>query len=226
MDQLSKNTVEAKNQLKESQFVTFERPENQGVRIMFAGNSITLHGYRPEIGWHGSWGMAASAKDRDYVHLCISETEKYAPDAAFCICQISEWEREYKNGSAKHQLYRSARDFNADIIVMRAVENCPAQEFDEQSFVREYDGLLKYLNPEGKAKIIITSSFWKHPADPAIEKYAKDNGLPYCCISDLGELDEMKAIGLFEHEGVAQHPGDLGMETISKRIMDIMADIL
>jgi hypothetical protein len=38
-------------------------------RILFLGNSLTLHGPKPEIKWTGNWGMAASAQDKDYVHL-------------------------------------------------------------------------------------------------------------------------------------------------------------
>ena len=38
-------------------------------RILFLGNSLTLHGPKPEIEWTGNWGMAASAQDKDFVHL-------------------------------------------------------------------------------------------------------------------------------------------------------------
>jgi len=53
-----------------------------------------------------------------------------------------------------------------------------------------------------------------------LRQFAAENGYPLVELGDLGELDEMKAVGLFEHTGVAAHPGDLGMEKISERIFD------
>ena len=42
-------------------------------RVLFLGNSITLHGPAPAIGWTGNWGMAASAERLDYVHLLTAD---------------------------------------------------------------------------------------------------------------------------------------------------------
>lgn len=226
MNQLSKNTVDSANQLKNKGSVYFENPQGKGTRVMFVGNSITLHGYKPEIGWHGVWGMAASAKELDYAHLCMKEILDMDPEASFCICQVSEWERVYTNGEEKFHLYDTAREFGADIIIMRAVENCPADNVDNTTFCNQLHKLLCHLNPEGKAKIIITTGFWKHPADGAIREYAGEHQLPLCELGDLGELDEMKAIGLFEHTGVANHPGDRGMRAIADRIMEKVRELI
>ena len=222
LEQIKKNTVEANNQLVPSEYISFAGLDNSGLRIMFVGNSITLHGIKEDIGWYHAWGMAASAKEKDYVHLCFSRIREQYPKTAFCICQAAQWEMNYKNGESTYSLFESARNFNADIIVMRIVENCPFPEYNKEEFKKCFSDFVTYLNPDGHAKVIITNGFWKHPADEAIEEYAKQNQLPFIDLGDLGEQEEMKAIGLFEHGGVANHPGDLGMEHIASRICDVL----
>lgn len=219
MNQIEKNTVSSKNQLKNN-FITFLQENGTGIRIMFVGNSITKHGVKEDIGWYGNWGMAASAEDKDYVHILIKRINEKNPDATYCICQISNWEREYKNGTEHLEEYEKARDFGADLIVFRLAENCPQKDFDKEVFYREYKNLIDYLNSKGNAKIILTTSFWKHVGDDIILKVAEERNYPCVYLGDLGEDDKMKAIGLFEHTGVANHPGDLGMQKIADLIFE------
>lgn len=220
MAQINKNTVKADNQLGKNPRITFEYENNQGKRILFVGNSITRHSPKADIGWYGDWGMAASSKEKDYVHRTISKILDISADSSFCICQAADWERLYKDGISQHTLFSEASDFNADIIILRLIENCPTNEFDAHIFYENYGNFVDFLNKSGKAKIIVTSSFWKHPGDSSLEQYANTNNFDFIFLGELGEKPDMRADGLFEHEGVATHPGDLGMETISGLIFD------
>ena len=85
-----------------------------------------------------------------------------------------------------------------------------------------YKEFISYLDKSGNAKVILTTGFWKHPGDDTIKKVGDELGYPCIYLGDLGEDDSMKAIGLFEHAGVAAHPGDLGMLNIADRIWDEM----
>ena len=220
MAQIDKNTVESKNQLGCSKHITYENTDGMGTRVLFVGNSITRHAPKADIGWNNDWGMAASEKEKDYVHLVKKAVLEKDSDATFCICQVAEWERNYKEGESQLLPFSEARDFNADIIIMRIIENCDTKVFDAEAFEKEYLNFIKFLNKKGTAKTIITSSFWAHPGDRVLEKIASENGCEFIYLGDLGEKDEMKAIGLFEHSGVAAHPGNLGMEMIAKRITE------
>lgn len=223
---MEKNTVDSSNQLTESQMVKFYNLSGKGKRIMFIGNSITLHGMKPDIGWSFEHGMAASEPEKDYVHILMREADRVAPDNAYCICQAAEWEGHYKNGEETYRLYENARRFIADIAVFRIMENCPADGFDIEAFKREAVKLMNYLNPENKTRFILTTPFWHHPGEGAFAQLAEELKLPLVELSDLGESDDMKALGLFEHDGVANHPGDLGMENIASRIFGELRKML
>lgn len=219
-NQLKQNTVDSRNQLKESNVVRFYNLEKNGLKVMFVGNSITLHGKLPSIGWFNEWGMAASSEENDYVHILIKKIKEKNPDASFCVCQVAGWESNYKIGEEKFPLYKNARNFNADIIVMRFVENCAGKDFEPIVFKNEMAKLLNYLNPDNKAKFVMTTGFWHHPGDEIIKEYANENDLPIAMLGDLGDDDTMMAKDLFQHSGVAMHPGDLGMKKIAERIFE------
>ncbi len=214
--------VDPRKQLKPSECVTYENLEGSGLRVMFVGNSITLHGIAHEIGWHDFWGMAASAKEKDYVHLCISHLNKTHRDAAYCICQAANWERDYRVTDFAFDRYENARDFEADVIVVKLCANSPAKDFEPEKFAENFPRLMDYLNKTGKAKFVICTEFYNHPAEPVLRQYAESNSYPVCHLSDLSEKPEMMALGLFEHEGVAHHPGDLGMATIAQRVCAVL----
>lgn len=218
MAQIDKNNVPAANQLANGK-VFFHNPEKSGPRVLFVGNSITLHGPAPQIGWNGNWGMAASAPEKDYVHILKEKISGIRPDAAFCVCQVADWERAWKTGEDTFSEYTAAREFEADLIICRFVENCPRNEDIPEHFLKKYLEFVDYLNSKG-GKVILTDGFWHHPADEQIHQAAELRGYPMVCLGDLGELEEMKAIGLFDHDGVANHPGDAGMEAIAQRIFE------
>lgn len=212
------NTVKGENQV--STFVKFAGKADGSPRIMFVGNSITWHGPNESLGWHGNWGMAASAPEKDYVHLVMQDITKRFPDAVFCIVQAWGWESHYKN--CHHDEYFSdAKDFHPDIILSMAADNIPAAEFEHEAFVESINKLNTYLSG-GKpdVKIVRTSTFYGGELrNAAIQDYVKRVGAYYLDISDIRENPENLAIGLFEHNGVAHHPGDKGMQVLAERFL-------
>ena len=65
----------------------------------------------------------------------------------------------------------------------------------------------------------MTGLFWPNERkQAAMEAAARQLNAPFVPLSDLGTRDDMKALGLFEHAGVAAHPGDLGMRAIAGRV--------
>lgn len=218
--------VDSRNQLQGSESVRFEDTEKNGLRVLFVGNSVTLHAPCESIGWRGDWGMAASAQEKDYVHLVKDYIRKIVPDASFCICNAADWERKYKNGEDTFPLYTAARAFDANIIIVKLCGNSPKDGFDSTLFKCNFAKLIDFLNQSGTARIIVATEFLKHPAEDTIVSFAKEQDFPLCVLSDVADFDEYKAVGLFEHRGVANHPGDKGMQVIADRIIEKLSQII
>lgn len=216
------NTVSAERQVDDLIIVSDGSP-----KVLFVGNSITLHGVKPDIGWHWLWGMAASAKEKDYVHQTMRMVREIAPVAGYMIAQASWWELGFWKHEEMLEQVRAAREYEADIVVIRLGDNTREEMLAGRDYEEAFCRMAQYFNPTGRAKLIITSQFWPHPEkDACIKAAAERLGAAYVDISDLGTKNEMKAIGLFEHSGVAAHPGDLGMMKIAEAIFEKMEPML
>lgn len=213
---IEKNTVSAEQQVKEKLKI-FDEVQG-GKRILFLGNSITLHETNSDIGWNCNWGMAASCEENDYVHIVLKGLEKKYGAVNYCITNVGEWEKNYWKQDVLESFYASA-DFGADIVIVRLGENVNRLKLAECDFEKYFETFVRYFTGKAK-KIIITDLFWQYKEiDEKIKNVCQRIHGCFVGLADLGYDDENKALGLFWHEGVALHPGDKGMAKIAERIL-------
>lgn len=225
MDTVSKdildNTVPATDQLGENPHVCFFGDEDADFKVIFIGNSITRHRPKADIGWYRDCGMAASSLANDYVHICLNELRKIHGKVQACIAQCSPWECEFWSDTLLEEKFSLGRDFKANLVIVRIGENTKREALSEHSYKEAFDKMVKFFACAPNVKVVTTGMFWRDDRlERDMKEVAIENGYEYVNIVDLGELDEMKAIGLFEHYGVSIHPGDLGMKCIAERIME------
>ena len=192
-----------------------------GVRIVFIGNSITLHGIAPKIGWLHEWGMAASAAEKDFVHIVTRGIEaKTGRKADVRVRNLARFERGFTNYD--YGLEQDLVDFASDYLIIALGENVGALTTQEEqlgysaAFKKLLEGFLKGAK---KPKTVVRGVFWPSPwKDEMMARAAKELDVPFLK-ADLATDDSMMALGLFEHTGVARHPGDKGMEAIARIIL-------
>ena len=217
---IEQNTVAAAEQVMDWEAMRVVR---RGVskRVLFVGNSITRHGPKPAIGWEHDWGMAVSAPEKDYVHRTVALLERHLGVIDYAFVNFSKWEVNFWDDSVLADC-DGFLEFQPDVVVMRLGENIWSRavrdKLQEHDLYPHFERMVKAF-AKGGAQVIVTDLFWPHePIDSVIHRVAANNGYPLVHLGDLGEADENKAIGLFEHTGVAAHPGDLGMNRIAQRI--------
>lgn len=220
-DYTAMNNVDSRNQLVSDQYVKINMTVENASRILFVGNSITRHMPKPEIGWYDDCGMAASKEENDYVHRVLKGLEEKYGEVNYAIAQASVWERDYPNG--RHVLetyYQSAQNFQADWVVIRLGENIPNELLEAVDCKPYFEEMIRFFASNPKAKVIVTDSFWpRESLDKVLAEMSEEHGYCFCQLHDLSQDESTMAIGLFEHQGVALHPGDYGMSCIAERIL-------
>ncbi len=204
------------------------------ISILCVGNSILNHGPSESIGWSGSWGMAASSADRDYYHLLQSKVADAGyTHVSWSSVGVATFERaidkrldyDYASEIAS-QLAPSVDKAKPDVVIFQIGENVN-QAHTTDSYENALTRLAAYckkVNPD--VEVIFCKPFWGGSSKCAGAQNAALH-LKYT-YADLSRFntDENKAIGLFEHSGVAIHPGDKGMENIADEIFGQLETVL
>lgn len=221
MGRIEENTVAATEQVSASERICVQH-NGGALKVLFVGNSITKHAPKPDIGWYGNWGMAASYEEKDYVHVAVSMLRERFGEVDYMLINAADWERNYWDAQVLEQ-YRAAREFEADVVVIRLGENTWSvrDRLGEIDYAPHFDRMIRYFASKETAKVIVTDLFWhKEVIDSVIRRVATENGYTLIGLNDLGDADENMAIGEYEHHGVSIHPNDTGMERIARRIVD------
>jgi len=202
-------------------------------KILFLGNSITLHPPRDDGGvyWPNNWGMAASEQSKDYVHLLggklnsatgntlrIDPTDRPANygdpvvtgDANVVnIADIFERNTNYQTSLLQEQM-----NWKADIVVLQFGENLSVTNDQMKTNLRT---LLTDLKNSGNPNIFLTSYIIGANSDvDAIKKEL--------CAEDSSHrvFVDMSKSGITM--GAYGHPNDAGMAAIANTLYSAMSN--
>lgn len=212
MKDFQENIIPAANQNDRSVYIH----DNTGLRIVFAGNSITKHAPKPEVGWTNDCGMAASSTENDYVHLVLEKIREYDKNVAWCIAQVADFERGFFKHTAAYG-YQSAADFGADIVIMffgaNVSKDYDTMENPPKTFGEAFEDMRNLLSNNGKAKVYISEGFYIRPVLDAEKKaVAEKYGDTFIKMDDIRSREDT--------HGMFNHPGDLGMKEIAERFWE------
>lgn len=200
---------------------------------LIIGNSITISPINSY--WWGQWGMAASRRENDYVHVLTDLIrQKYVnlEDPQIIWSGPTSWERTHNQNydyETKLAPYLSA---DTDLVVLRLGDNVVDYTNYEANYGTYLDKIREYAP---NAQIIATGVFWNNPTtDNAQRNAALSRGIPFVELSDLDQPKYKSFIGdvvwgddgqqhTVDNLGVSKHPNDNGMAQIATRIDLVVA---
>lgn len=176
-------------------------------KIVVLGNSIVQYGPDQSIGWKGNWGLAASRKENDFIHLLMQNLQAKRNDVEVRFKNIADFESTYLTYSLS--TLDSLRD--ADMVIIKIAENVKSSQPSYRQFIAKYDKMIHYLDPSGKVVKLIIDGFWKNEkVNNDIRNYAMQHKIALVSITDISSDSK--------NRGIAGHPNDRGMKIINDRV--------
>jgi hypothetical protein len=178
-------------------------------RVLFIGDSLMMVVPAHRL-WDHFSGMAASAADRDFVHLVAKHIQSRLGSRPVEIF--------YDNGGNGKigpmlDYLRNRPDMRPDIVILQGGEN---DKFDAH-FQSTYEGLLHYSSP--KTPVIVLGDWWSTDKSVFEQKEAASLGYSFVNLTAIyAEPSNSGYAGPYNVKGVARHPNDKGMQSIANAI--------
>lgn len=189
-------------------------------RMLVIGNSIMGHGPAPDLGWTNSNGMAASAPEKDFVHLLTARLQALYP--ALTVTLQSGGNFEFDFGKATYSINEfdePLQKAKPDLIVLRIGENMDDNAVLTRNLDSQLRQLLTKLATYGQpVKIVVTTSVWYRPqADEVIRRVVASTDNTLVDLSCMVGQPQYFA-SQYANPAVAAHPNDVGMQRIADLI--------
>lgn len=201
-------------------------------RILNIGNSITIHPVVEDL-WWGIWGMAASERDKDYVHLlgeslgCESHAINVAED--FERGTTTDLGTLIEESLGTPGVVITPGDYTDYVIkIGENVTNTSTLSARLQALIAS----IKTYNPA--ANVVLCTTFWAEAAkDQEIRAAGLAAGVPVVELGSLNNRYNKWEVGdevygddgqlhTITNSGVANHPSDTGMQNIASLILNTL----
>lgn len=194
------------------------------------GNSITSH-EATSYWWNEGVGMAASTQDKDYEHIL---GQLCGDDTIVASMNFYDWEAQAYDRAETLTTLDSYLSANLNLVTIQLGENVK----DTSTLESDYEDLINYVkNKAPKAKVAVIGEFWKDEEKDSIKKKACEaTGAIFIDLSSMWD-DESFEAGMgttvygsdgqahtIDHDGVAKHPGDKGMQKIAELTYSAIKD--
>jgi hypothetical protein len=187
------------------------------------GNSISLHGPRPQAGWYRSNGMAASGVEHDFAHVFfrgvgVDPTQTY-------VQNLYPFETDWTAAQGQMPSILSLLEKKPRYVVVQLGDN--VKFYKPVTLAKFYQNLVSLLTSIGTVEEkICLSTFWGSVVvDSVIEKACRVTGSTYVYIGDIRALaaSEDDASEAYADKGIDKHPKDAAMRQIGLRLADKVA---
>ncbi len=217
-----KNSLYIKYRGKAKQYLIVVKNVSSSLNVLILGNSITKTIPIPTIGWYGNWGMAASEKEKDYVHILKSRMDNYSDSIDMKVFSISWFERKYWDKTEEGNL-SSFINIKPDILIINIGENIKEELVFKNNFKSHFSNFIDTIIDK-ETEILLVNSFWfKKNFNKVLKNISLEFQYPYIDISELEKNSANMAFKYYFDKGVGSHPSDLGMKEIADEIFPVFS---